>query len=32
MIADETYQIVQEHAEQLNSAIIYDRDFTYVRL
>lgn len=29
MISKEVYEIVQEHAEELNSAILYDRDFTY---
>ncbi|KAI8053418.1 ribonucleotide reductase M1 subunit [Syncephalis plumigaleata] len=29
MISQETYEIVQENAERLNSAIIYDRDFNY---
>ncbi|KAL0578783.1 ribonucleotide-diphosphate reductase subunit rnr1 [Marasmius crinis-equi] len=29
MIADETYQIVQENKEMLDSAIIYNRDFNY---
>lgn len=29
MIAEETYKIVQEHAETLDSAIIYNRDFNY---
>ncbi|CAO3703011.1 unnamed protein product [Rhizopus stolonifer] len=29
MISDVTYQVVQEHADRLNSAIIYDRDFKY---
>ncbi|KAG7739801.1 hypothetical protein KL932_003064 [Ogataea haglerorum] len=29
MISDETYRIVQEHADELNSAIVYDRDFSY---
>jgi len=27
MISDETHRIVQENAERLNSAIIYNRDF-----
>ena len=29
MIADYIYKIVQDHAEELNSAIVYDRDFNY---
>ncbi|OJD36160.1 ribonucleoside-diphosphate reductase large chain [Diplodia corticola] len=29
MISKETYEIVQKHAEELNSAIVYDRDFQY---
>ncbi|ODV83244.1 hypothetical protein CANARDRAFT_203632 [[Candida] arabinofermentans NRRL YB-2248] len=29
MISEETYQIVKEHADELNSAIVYDRDFSY---
>lgn len=29
LISDEIYQIVQENAEQLDAAIIYDRDFGY---
>ncbi|XP_013779959.1 ribonucleoside-diphosphate reductase large subunit-like [Limulus polyphemus] len=29
MISNETYEIVKKHAERLNSAIIYDRDFNY---
>lgn len=29
LIADDVYQIVQEHKERLDSAIIYDRDFSY---
>ncbi|RUS21606.1 ribonucleoside-diphosphate reductase large chain [Endogone sp. FLAS-F59071] len=29
MISDEIYAIVMKHAEKLNSAIIYDRDFSY---
>ncbi|KAI9294073.1 Rrm1 protein [Neoconidiobolus thromboides FSU 785] len=29
MISTETYEIVMEHSERLNSAIIYDRDFDY---
>lgn len=29
MINEEIYGIVQEHADRLNSAIIYDRDFHY---
>ena len=31
MIAKETYEIIRDNAERLNSAVIYDRDFTYVR-
>ena len=31
MIAKETYEIIKANAETLNSAVIYDRDFTYVR-
>lgn len=30
MVAEETYNIIQANADQLNSSIIYDRDFTYV--
>lgn len=30
MISEETYNVVQENAETLNSAVIYDRDFNYV--
>ncbi|KAF2210098.1 hypothetical protein CERZMDRAFT_121921 [Cercospora zeae-maydis SCOH1-5] len=29
MISDYTYKIVMEHADELNSAIVYDRDFNY---
>jgi len=29
MIADSVYETVQKHAEELNSAIVYDRDFNY---
>ncbi|KAH7925582.1 hypothetical protein BV22DRAFT_1088728 [Leucogyrophana mollusca] len=29
MISEETYNLVQTHAEVLDSAIIYDRDFSY---
>ena len=29
MISDETYNTIQKHAEELDSAIIYDRDFEY---
>ncbi|XP_076368066.1 ribonucleoside diphosphate reductase large subunit [Tachypleus tridentatus] len=29
MISNETYKVVKKHAERLNSAIIYDRDFNY---
>jgi ribonucleoside-diphosphate reductase subunit M1 len=29
MISDAVYKIVQSHAEELNSAIVYDRDFNY---
>ncbi|KAF9941375.1 ribonucleotide-diphosphate reductase subunit rnr1 [Mortierella alpina] len=29
MISDETYAAVMQHADRLNSAIIYDRDFQY---
>ena len=29
MISDETHAIVMENAERLNSAIVYDRDFSY---
>ncbi|KAI3631095.1 hypothetical protein MIR68_010585 [Amoeboaphelidium protococcarum] len=29
MISEETYAIIMENAERLNSAIIYDRDFNY---
>ncbi|KAL1612497.1 ribonucleotide-diphosphate reductase subunit rnr1 [Paraconiothyrium brasiliense] len=29
MISKSVYDIIQEHAEELNSAIVYDRDFNY---
>jgi ribonucleoside-diphosphate reductase subunit M1 len=29
MISTETYETVMKHAEELNSAIVYDRDFNY---
>jgi len=29
LISDEVYQIIQDNAEELDSAIIYDRDFGY---
>lgn len=29
MISKETYDIITEHANELNSAIVYDRDFNY---
>ncbi|GAA6013911.1 hypothetical protein JCM11491_000469 [Sporobolomyces phaffii] len=29
MISQETYQVVMAHADKLNSAVIYDRDFSY---
>ena len=29
MISEKTYQTVMKHAEELNSAIVYDRDFNY---
>lgn len=29
MIADDVYETIQEHAEELNSAIVYERDFNY---
>ena len=29
MISDETYNSVMKHADELNSAIVYDRDFNY---
>lgn len=29
MISKETYDIIQENADELNSAIVYDRDFNY---
>ncbi|ANB15584.1 ribonucleotide-diphosphate reductase subunit RNR1 [Sugiyamaella lignohabitans] len=29
MIADDVYEVVQKHADELNSAIVYDRDFSY---
>jgi ribonucleoside-diphosphate reductase subunit M1 len=31
MISDETYKAVMKHEDALNSAVIYDRDFSYVR-
>lgn len=31
MISKETYEAVMENAEMLNSAMVYDRDFGYVR-
>ena len=30
MISKETYEAVMENEDRLNSAVIYDRDFTYV--
>lgn len=30
MISKETYDAVMENEDRLNSAVIYDRDFTYV--
>lgn len=30
MISDETYKAIMDNAERLNSAVIYDRDFSYV--
>lgn len=32
MISQETYDIIVANADELNSAVIYDRDFSYVRL
>ncbi|KAI6949142.1 Ribonucleoside-diphosphate reductase large [Hortaea werneckii] len=29
MISDQTYNTVMKHADELNSAIVYDRDFNY---
>lgn len=29
MISDDVYKVVQEHEDELNSAIVYDRDFNY---
>lgn len=29
MIADDVYETIKEHAEELNSAIVYERDFNY---
>ncbi|KAK5138257.1 ribonucleotide-diphosphate reductase subunit rnr1 [Meristemomyces frigidus] len=29
MISEETYQVVMKHADEFNSAIVYDRDFNY---
>ncbi|KAK0326759.1 ribonucleotide-diphosphate reductase subunit rnr1 [Friedmanniomyces endolithicus] len=29
MISEQTYQTVMKHADELNSAIVYDRDFNY---
>ncbi|KAL7749834.1 ribonucleotide-diphosphate reductase subunit rnr1 [Sorochytrium milnesiophthora] len=29
MISEETYKVVMKHADKLNSAIIYDRDYNY---
>ena len=29
LIADDIYEIIQEHAEELDSAIVYERDFNY---
>ncbi|KAK9449484.1 ribonucleotide reductase [Limtongia smithiae] len=29
MISDETYKVVQKHADELNSAIVFERDFQY---
>jgi ribonucleoside-diphosphate reductase subunit M1 len=29
MISTETYDVVMAHAEELDSAIIYDKDFNY---
>lgn len=29
MISKDSYDLIQKHADKLNSAIIYDRDFSY---
>ena len=29
MISDYTYKVIMDHADELNSAIVYDRDFNY---
>ena len=29
MISDESYKIIMDNADRLNSAIIYDRDYSY---
>ena len=29
MISKETYDVIQKHADELNSAIVFDRDFNY---
>src|ERR1700731_1795519 len=29
MISKETYEVVMKHMDELNSAIVYDRDFNY---
>ncbi|CAN3353705.1 ribonucleoside-diphosphate reductase large chain 1 [Diutina catenulata] len=29
MISDETWEIIQKHEDEINSAIVYDRDFNY---
>jgi len=29
MISDEVYKIIMDNADRLNSAIIYDRDYSY---
>lgn len=29
MIAEDVYKVIMDHAEELNSAIVYDRDFNY---
>lgn len=31
MISKETYETIMANADRLNSAVIYDRDFGYVR-
>lgn len=31
MISKETYEVIMANADRLNSAVIYDRDFGYVR-